>query len=160
MFEEQEFKKIILLMKTCMVVSVIAALVAICAHWRGFSFSISPVATETKVVVVERSAAAPAPVHHRKPRPIVVPEEDETASSYQPIYRPLPRVHNATARIETVGPDAFAQTNIQSGNAPSAAAYGEVPDFTVTVHPKRRRWPRRFFGKLGAPFRFLGRHLR
>ena len=81
MFEEQEFKKILLLMKTCMVVSItaacIVACVVICTHWRGFSFRISPVAApDTKVVVIERNAPASLPARQRKPRLSAVPQED------------------------------------------------------------------------------------
>jgi hypothetical protein len=171
MFEEQEFKKILLLMKTCMVVSItaacIVACVVICTHWRGFSFRISPVAApDTKVVVIERAA----PARQRKPRPSAVPQEDvpqedipqESAphvdvpeTSYQ---SGLPRVNEATARIETAAPEALTPANIHSGGyAARVPAYGEVsaftvPDFSVTVRPKKHRWPRRLFGAIGHGF--------
>jgi hypothetical protein len=127
--------------------------VVIGTHWRGISFSITPIASGETKVVVERPAPVAPPVYHRKPRPVAVPEQDETETSYQAT---VPRVTDATARIETAAPDdVLAQANIRADNsAPVAAPESSEPiwNYNVTVHPKKHRWPRRFFGAIGHGF--------
>jgi hypothetical protein len=156
MFEEQEFKKILLLMKTCMVISIIAAFVVICTHYRGFSLTISPVAADTKIVVVERPAPTPA-AQDRKSRPTAEPSADETEDDYQ---APVPIIGTpAVNRQEDIqpGPSALLAPGpgigdgpfSENATAPVVGYDGPQWQYRVTVREKRHRWPRRMIGGIG-----------